>query len=88
MSEIKATNRMSGQELKNIHGTIDFITNPKTGKMFFTAGAIRGYVSPKVQENINTITLDDIQYAEVSIDGNEAVPTLMMKATNNIVRSL
>lgn len=87
MSNITATNRMSGTELKAKHGTIEFINNPKTGKLFFTAGSITGYVSPKVAENIDTITLNDIQYAEVSIDGAEAVPTLMMKSAN-VVRSL
>jgi hypothetical protein len=78
---------MSGTELKANHGTIEFVNNPKTGKLFFTAGSITGYVSPKVAENIDTITLDDIQYAEVSIDGAEAVPTIMMKSAN-VVRSL
>lgn len=87
MSNITATNRMSGNELKAMYGTIEFINNPKTGKLFFTAGSITGYVSPKVAENIDTITLNDIQYAEVSIDGAEAVPTLMMKSAN-VVRSL
>ena len=88
MSNITATNRMSGIELKAKHGSIDFINNPKTGKLFFSAGSITGYVSPKVAENLDTITLEDIQYAEVSIDGAEAVPTLMMKSTTNVVRSL
>lgn len=88
MSNITATNRMSGNELKAKHGSIDFIKNAKTGKMFFAAGSITGYVSPKVAENLNTITLEDIQYAEVSIDGHEPVPTLMMKSKANIVRSL
>lgn len=88
MSNITATNRMSGTELKAKHGTIEFINNSKTGKLFFAAGSITGYVSPKVAENIDTITLNDIQYAEVSIDGGEAVPTLMMKSTSNVVRSL
>lgn len=88
MNNITATNRMSGNELKAKHGTIDFIHNSKTGKIFFTAGSIKGYVSPKVAENIDTLTLDDIQYAEVSIDNKPAIPTLMMKSKANIVRSL
>lgn len=88
MSNITATNRMSGNELKAKYGSIDFIKNAKTGKMFFAAGSITGYVSPKVAENLDTITLEDIQYAEVSIDGGEPVPTIMMKSKANIVRSL
>jgi hypothetical protein len=85
---ITATNRMSGTQLKATYGTLDFIKNPHTGKLFFTAGSITGYVSPKVAAKVDTITLDEIQYAEVSIDGNPAVPTLMLKSTANVVRSL
>lgn len=88
MAQITATNRMSGTQLKATYGNIEFVKNPNTGNIFFTCGSITGYVSPKVKENINTVTLDELQYAEVSIDGNEPVPTLMMKSTANVVRTL
>lgn len=88
MSTITATNKMSARALKQAHGVIEFIKNPHTGKCFFTCGSITGYVSPKVQENLNNVDLDDLQYAEVSIDGKEAVPCLMMKSTNNVMKTL
>ena len=85
---ITATNRMSGSRLVEKHGEIQFIENKKTGKIFFSVGDISGYVSPKVQAQINTITLDEIEYAEVSIDGKKAVPTLMMANKANVLRTL
>lgn len=85
---ITATNRMSGSRLVEKHGEIQFIENKKTGKIFFSVGDISGYVSPKVQAKINTITLDEIEYAEVSIDGKKAVPTLMMANKANVLRTL
>jgi hypothetical protein len=88
MSQITATNKMSGRARKQAHGAIEFVKNPNTGKCFFTCGSIVGYVSPKVESNLDSVTLDDIQYAEVSIDGKPAVPCLMMKATNNVLKTL
>ena len=88
MSQITATNKMSGRALKQAHGAIEFVKNPNTGKCFFTCGSIVGYVSPKVESNLDSVTLDDIQYAEVSIDGKPAVPCLMMKATTNVLKTL
>lgn len=88
MANITATNRMSGRQLVDNNGPIEFINNPNTGNIFFTCGSIVGYVSPKVREKVDTITLDEIQYAEVSIDGNDAVPTLMIKSADNVVRTL
>ena len=85
---ITATNRMSGNRLVEKHGEIQFIENKKTGKIFFSVGDISGYVSPKVQARLNTITLDEIEYAEVSIDGKKAVPTLMMANNANVLRTL
>lgn len=88
MSEITSVNRMSARALKEKHGAIEFVKNPNTGNVFFTCGSITGYVSPKVRENMNTVTLDDLQYAEVSIEGNPAVPCLMMKSVNNVLKTL
>lgn len=76
---ISATNRMSAKSLIiSENSPIDFVKNPNTGKLFFVCGSKKGYVSPKVASQIDTIELDDMQYAEVSIDGGEAVPTLMV----------
>ena len=43
---------------------------------FFTKSMVE--FSPKVASQVDTIELDEMQYAEVSIDGGEAVPTLMV----------
>ena len=86
--KITATNRMSGHRLVEMYGEIEFIKNKKTGKIFFAVGDISGYVSPKVQAKYETITLDEIEYAEVSIDGGKAVPTLMLANKANVLRRL
>lgn len=76
---IKAYNRMSAEALmKSQNSEIQFIENPNNGKIFFVCGDIKGYVSPLVVEKMNTVTVEDLQYAEVSIDNKPAVPCLMM----------
>lgn len=69
---------------------LQFVENPNTGKIFFVCGEKKGYVSPAAQEKMNTGTLDDFQYAEVSIDGGAAVPCLMVVGNSgkNVKRSL
>ena len=56
--------------------------------LIFCVTIKNGYVSPKVQENLGNLKIEDIQYAEISIDGNTPVPTIMMNNTNNTVRTL
>ena len=88
--EITATNRQSAADLVNSTGNaIDFVKNPKTGNIFFTCGKITGGISEKVKAAYaaNTLTIDQMEYAEVSRDGAPAVPVLMMKSTNNVVAS-
>lgn len=69
---------------------LQFIANPNTGKIFFVCGSKKGYVSPAAQAVMNTGTIDDFQYAEVSIDGGAAVPCLMVvgNGNNNVRRAL
>jgi hypothetical protein len=89
-NNIQAFNQMSAKALCiRENAELNFVKNPKTGKIFFSCGSIKnGYVSPKVQENLGNLKIEDIQYAEVSIDGNEPVPTIMMNPSNNTVRTL
>lgn len=89
-NNIQALNQMSAKALCiRENAELTFVKNPKTGKIFFSCGSIKnGYVSPRVQENLGTLKIEDIQYAEVSINGNEPVPTIMMNASNNTVRTL
>lgn len=89
--EITSTNRMSAKQLViSENSPLEFIENPNTGKTFFVCGNRKGYVSPNVQEIMDSCTLDDLQYAEVSINGNPAVPCLMVVGDGkaNVKRSL
>ena len=86
--EITATNRQSAKDLVTSTGNaIEFVNNPKTGNIFFTCGKIVGGISEKVKaaHAAGTLTIDQMEYAEVSRDGAPAVPVLMMKSTNNVV---
>jgi hypothetical protein len=87
---IQALNRMSAKALCiKENAELEFIKNPKTGKIFFSCGSIKtGYVSPKVQENLDNVKIDDLQFADVVIDGGEPVPTIMMNNTENVVRKM
>lgn len=91
MSNIVATNRMScAQLMKSQNSELQFIENPNTGKIFFMCGEIKGYVSPAVLSKMNSVTVKDLQYAEVSIDNKQAVPCLMMvgDGSKNVRRTL
>lgn len=72
------------------NASLQFVENPNTGKIFFVCGTKKGYVSPAAQKAMETGTLDDFQYAEVSIDGGAAVPCLMVVGNSgkNVKRSL
>lgn len=86
-----AKNEMTARELINQHGRIDFVENPKTNKLFFVCGNIKGYVSEKLAQVIDTVETEDIRYAEIhaTIKGVETdVPTLMLASKNNVKRTL
>lgn len=91
MSTITSNNRMSATQLViSENAELQFINNPNTGKTFFVCGSKRGYVSPNVLKIMDTCTLDELQYAEVSLDGGAAVPCLMVvgNAETNVQRKL
>lgn len=91
MSNIVATNRMScAQLMKSQNSELQFVENPNTGKVFFVCGAVKGYVSPAVLANMSTVTVSELQFAEVSIDNKPSVPCLMMvgDASKNVRRTL
>ena len=63
---------------------LQLVKNPNTNKVFFVCGNTKGYVSPKALDKLNHGgTVADFQYAEVSIDGGEAVPCLMVVGSGN-----
>lgn len=92
MAQIISKNRMSGEQLKNAeHSNIDIIRNPKNGKTFFVCGTKQGYISPKALQRLasSDCKASDFQYAECSTDdGATYVPCLMVKSTDNVVKSL
>lgn len=90
-NNIQSANRMTARQLViSENSSLEFVENPNTGKIFFVCGSKRGYVSPAAQAAMETGSLDDFQYAEVSIDGNPAVPCLMVvgNSNKNVKRSL
>jgi len=91
MSQITSTNRMSAKQLVISQGAaLQFINNPNNGNLFFMCGNIKGYVSPAVKAVADSVSLDELQYAECSIDGAPAVPCLMMvgNSQQNVKRTL
>lgn len=84
-------NRKTVSELMRSEGAnLDIVRNPKTGKLFFTCGSKRGYISHKVAEKLDTLSASDIQYGEIhaTINGNATtVPTLFIASTANVVKS-
>lgn len=54
----------------------------KAGALFFTCGNVTGYVSKSVAKKIDTISVDEVQYAEVfSQEKRQWIPCLMMAGT-------
>lgn len=89
MEALEVRNQKSATELViTANSMIEFKTNPKTQKLFFACGNITGYVSPKVKENLESVTLEDLNYAEIKKPGlpdinpetgkSNWVPCLMM----------
>ena len=90
LAKMLVRNRMSVDPVNGRVGDVlQFIKNPNTGKVFFLCGTKRGYVSPAVQQDINTVKGSDLQYAECCIEGNnEWVPCIMKKSSENVLRTL
>lgn len=91
MATMVIDNRMTVSELMRSEGAnLDVVKNPNTDKLFFTCGSKRGYISHKVAENLNSLSVSDIQYGEIHTVINGAqrvVPTLFMVSTDNVVKS-
>ena len=90
-NNIQSANRMSARQLViSENASLQFVENPNTGRIFFVCGSKKVYVSPAAVEKMATGSIDDFQYAEVSIDGGAAVPCLMVVGNSgkNVKRSL
>lgn len=87
-NQMKSRNKMSARDLvKSENASLQFVENPNTGKIFFVCGSKKGYVSPAAVEKMETGSLDDFCYAEVSISSSDYVPCLMLVNKPNVVRS-
>ncbi len=87
-SGIKYRNKMSARDfIIRENESLKFIKNPDTGKIFFVCGSKKGYVSPAAVKKIDTGSVDDFYYAEVSIDNSNYVPCLMLVNKPDVVRS-
>lgn len=87
---VQLKNKMTAADLVRLHNApIEFLENPKTGKLFFRCKDIKGYVSPAAKKAVlEDCSIDDLQYAEVSTDGSQFLPCLMLKQKRNVVKIL
>jgi hypothetical protein len=90
---IKVCTQMSARALViSENSVLQFIEGPKRDKkgaivrdkegcpvqeITFVCGTKKGYVSPAAKSILNTGTIDDFQYAEVSIDGKTPIPCIL-----------
>ena len=93
MEKIISRNRMSVESLKSMsNDQLHIKENPKkAGSFFFTCGDTVGYISKPALNKIQSgCTANDLQYAECSIDGQPAVPCLMVvgNSQKNVRREL
>lgn len=92
MEKMQVRNRMSASQLVvSQNSSLQFINNPNTNKVFFMCGNVKGYISPAVAAKMDTVGLEDLQYAECAKPGtNDWVPCLMMVGNSNanVKRSL
>lgn len=83
-TQIQFLNMLSGRELVlQENNTIDFIN--AGDKFIFRCGKVEGAVSTALKEAVQTVTLEEIQYVEVSYNGDEAIPTLMLIKGNSLL---
>lgn len=88
-NHINYRNKMSARDLViSENASLQFVQNPNTGKIFFVCGSKKGYVSPAALENMETGSLDDFYYAEVSNNKGNYVPCLMLVNKQKVIHSL
>lgn len=92
MEKMQVRNRKSAKQLViGENAPLQFINNPNTNKVFFTCGTVKGYVSPNVRDKMDSVALEDLQYAECAKPGTDDwIPCLMMVGNSeaNVKRSL
>lgn len=79
VNDQKVRNIKTARQLmkENNGSVINIIRSPKTGKLFFTCGVIKGYVGRKLAEIIDIVDIDDVKYVEVLIEDGKWMPCLV-----------
>ncbi|MBR1713146.1 MAG: hypothetical protein IJ722_07060 [Alloprevotella sp.] len=86
-NHIKYRNKTSARDLIITENSeLQFVENPKTGKIFFICGRKKGYVSPAAVEKMKTGSLDDFYYVEASVGGSDYVPCLCYAKSKNVIK--
>ena len=92
MEKMQVRNRKTAKQLViSENSPLQFIHNPNTNKVFFMCGSVKGYISPAVRVNLDSVSLDELQYAECAQPNSDNwVPCLMMVGNSgaNVRRSL
>lgn len=90
MATMVINNRMSASEfVRRNGGSLDFVKNPHTGRIFFACGEKKGYVSKKVLEKMDSVSLEDMGYGEIPYVDKETgehrvAPTLFLVSKVNV----
>ena len=82
---VKVYNRMSARALViSENAVLQFLESPKKDKngtivqeISFVCGTKKGYVSPAARSILKTGTIDDFQYAEVSVGDKTPIPCIL-----------
>lgn len=86
-NHINYRNKMSARDLViSENASLEFRENPNTGKIFFICGSKKGYVSPAAVEKMETGSIDDFYYVEVSVGGKDYVPCLCYAKSANVIK--
>lgn len=83
---VKVYNHMSARALViSENAVLEFLESPKKNKngtivqeISFVCGTKQGYVSPAAKSIVQTGTIDDFQYVEVSLDGKKPIPCILI----------
>ena len=83
-------NKKTAAQLMREEGAgLDFYPAKTPGRLRFECGTKTGYVCKKISENLDTVQLENLRYAEIkATKDNEVVwmPTLFLASTKKLVK--
>ena len=91
-------NKLTAAQLMRAEGAgLDLIPGKKPGIVCFSCGTKFGYVSHAITDNLDTVKLEDMRYAEVRAttkegkpilkEGKQAwIPTLFLASTKRVIK--